>query len=159
MSRYYTTPLFIFSCFGGVVTYLILSGVTDDRAVSVICAAISAIVLSITVPLSFYMADRKFIPLRKEIKEPIVIDERVNFVVGQEIRQGFMVTTKNSLFVLSTENKRPIKFEIKRSDIKKISISDDVYLNIFLDYDKCIRIFAGNCDELSKKLDAEGFGK
>jgi RNA-binding protein len=63
------------------------------------------------------------------------------------------------LFIISTENEKPIKFEIKKNDIKKISISDDIFLNIFLDYDKCIRIFSPNCDELCGKLTAEGFGK
>lgn len=159
MSRYYTTPLFVFSCFGGVVTYLLTSGLTDDMAVSLFFAAITTLLLSITIPLTFYISDRKFLPLKKEIKEPIVIDERVNYIVGSEIKQGFMVTTKESLFVLSTDKAKPIKFEIKRSDIKKISISEDIYLNIFLDYDKCIRIFANNCEELSSKLHAEGFGK
>ena len=70
-----------------------------------------------------------------------------------------MVTTKNSLFIISVEDKKPVKFEIKRSDIKKISISDDIYLNIFLEYDKCIRVFTTNCRELSTMLHAEGFGK
>ena len=158
MGRYYTTPLFIFSTLGGVVTYLLISGMTDWPT-ALLFAAITTLGISILIPAMFAKADSKFNPLRKEITDPIVIDERVNYLVGKEIKQGFMIATKDSIFVLSTENDKPIKFEIKKSDIKKISVTDDIYLNIFLDYDKCIRIFSSNCEELSSMLQAEGFGK
>jgi len=158
MLRYYTPSLFIFSKLGGIVTFMLVSG-DADLPTSVLFAAITTLVIATIIPALFAIGDRKFNPLRKEIKDKIILDERVNFVVGEEIRQGFMVTTKSSMFVLSTEGKKAIKFEIKKSDIKKISISEGVFLNIFLDYDKCIRVFAGNCDELVKKLNAEGFGK
>ena len=158
MLRYYTPSLFIFSTLGGIVTFMLVSG-DADLPTSVLFAAITTLVIATIIPALFAIGDRKFKPLRKEIKDKIILDERVNFVVGEEIRQGFMVTTKSSMFVLSTEGKKAIKFEIKKSDIKKISISEGVFLNIFLDYDKCIRVFAGNCDELVKKLNAEGFGK
>ena len=158
MGRYYTTPLFIFSISGGVVTYLLVVGLSDWPT-ALLAAAVTTIGISILIPAMFAKADKKFKPLRKEIKEPIVIDERVNYLVGNEVKHGFMIATKNSVFVLSTDNDKPVKFEIKKSDIKKISVTDDIYLNIFLDYDKCIRIFASNCEELSSKLHAEGFGK
>lgn len=158
MSRYYTTSLFVFSIFGGVVTYLLVSGMANAPT-SVLFGAITTLGISIVIPAMFAYADRKFVPLRKEIKEPIIIDERVNYLVGKEIKQGFMITTKDSMFVISHGENSPVKFEIKKSEIKKISVSEGMYLNIFLDYDKCIRVFAANCEELSSKLKAEGFGK
>ena len=157
MSRYYTPSLFIFCILGGVVIYFIAFELASDQLVALISGAISSIIISITVPLAFYYADRKYNLLKKEIGDKIVLDERVGYVVGQEIKRGFMVTTKNSLFVISSDNNKPVKFEIKRSDIKKISISDDVFLNIFLDYDKCIRIFSSDCEKLLEKLSKEGF--
>ena len=157
MSRYYTPSLFIFCILGGVVIYFIAYELASDQLVALISGAISSIIISITVPLAFYYADRKYNLLKKEIGDKIVLDERVGYVVGQEIKRGFMVTTKNSLFVISSDNNKPVKFEIKRSDIKKISISDDVFLNIFLDYDKCIRIFSSDCEKLLEKLSKEGF--
>jgi hypothetical protein len=158
MSRYYTTSLFVFSILGGVVTFMLVSSMADVPT-SVLFGAIATLGISIVIPSMFALSDRKFIPLRKEIKDPIVIDERVNYLVGNDIKQGFMITTKDSMFVISHGENAPVKFEIKKSDIKKISVSEGIYLNIFLDYDKCIRVFAANCEELSKKLQAEGFGK
>ena len=157
MSRYYTPSLFIFCILGGVVIYFIASALGMDELVSVISGAIGSIFISITVPLIFFQADKQFNVLKKEIGDKIILDERVGYVVGQEIKRGFMVTTKNSLFVISSDNNKPVKFEIKRSDIKKISISDNVFLNIFLDYDKCIRIFSSDCEKLLEKLSKEGF--
>ena len=115
--------------------------------------------ISLIIPGILALGDRKFIPIRKEIKDPIVIDERVNYIVGRDMKQGFILTTKDTLFVLSVDDNKPVKFEIKKSEIKKISVTDGIYLNIFLDYDKCIRVFAADCEELSKQLLAEGFGK
>lgn len=158
MRKYYTTSLLVFSILGGVVTYLLISSMADTPT-SVLFGAITTLGISIVIPAMFAFADRKFTPLRKEIKEPIVIDERVNYIVGKEVRQGFILTTKDSLYVISVDNDKPIKFEIKKSDIKKISVTEGVYLNIFLDYDKCIRAFVANGEELSSRLRAEGFGK
>lgn len=158
MKRYYTTGLLIFSVLGGVVTYLLISSMTD-LPTAVFFSAITTLVISILIPGLCALADRKFIPLRKEIKEPIVIDERVNYLVGKEIKPGFMLATKESIFILSIDDNRPIKFEIKKSDIKKISMNEGIYLNIFLDFDKCIRVFAPNCDELLNELKNEGFAK
>ena len=158
MKRYYTTGLLVFSVLGGVVTYFLVSSMTDF-ATSVFFAAISTLFISLIIPGILALGDRKFIPLRKEIKDPIVIDERVNYLVGKEMKQGFILTTKETMYVLSIEDNRPVKFEIKKSEIKKISVTEGIYLNIFLDYDKCIRFFAANCEELSKQLLAEGFGK
>ena len=158
MSRYYTTSLFIFSTLGGVATFALISGITD-LPVAVLFSALTTLGISLVIPGMFALSDKKFKPLRKEISEPILIDERVNYLVGNNIRQGFIIATKDSMFVLSTENNKPIKFEIKKSEIKKISMTDDIYLNIFLEYDKCIRVFATNCRELLSMLHAEGFGK
>ena len=158
MSRYYTTSLFIFSTLGGVMTFALICDMTD-LPVAVLLSAITTLGISLVIPTMFAISDKKFKHLRNEISDPILIDERVNYLVGNKVRQGFIIATKESMFVLSTDNNKPIKFEIKKSDIKKISVTDDVYLNIFLEYDKCIRVFATNCRELSTMLHAEGFGK
>lgn len=158
MMRYYTTSLFVFSTVGGIITYLLVAGFSDTPT-AVLCSAVSTLMISIAIPALFAASDRKFMPLRKEINSPIITDERVNYVVGDDIRQGFMITTEHSLFILSTDEKRPVKFEIKKSEIKKVSVSDGVYLNIFLDFDKCIRIFGANSEYLSSKLKSEGFGQ
>ena len=158
MRRYYTTGLLVFSILGGVVTYLLISSMAD-LPTSVFFSAMTTLFISLIIPGILALGDRKFIPIRKEIKEPIVIDERVNYIVGRDMKQGFILTTKDTLFVLSVDDNKPVKFEIKKSEIKKISVTDGIYLNIFLDYDKCIRVFAADCEELSKQLIAEGFGK
>lgn len=118
MKRYYTTSLLIFSVMGGLVTYLMISSMTN-MPTAVFFSAITTLGISIIVPLMFAWGDRKFLPLRKEIKDEIVIDERVNYLVGKELKQGFILTTKNSIFVISSDDEKPVKFELKKSDIKK----------------------------------------
>ena len=158
MKRYYTTGLLVFSTLGGLVTYFLISSKTD-LPTAVFFSAITTLFISLVIPGLLALGDRKFTPLRKEIKEPIVIDERVNYLVGKEMKPGFILTTKDTMFILSVDDNRPVKFEINKSDIKKISVTEGIYLNIFLDYDKCIRVFAANSDDLLKRLKSEGFGK
>ena len=119
MKRYYTSALFIFSTIGGIVTYLLASFFTDDVPTLVLFSALATLLISIIVPLMFAISDRKFMPVIKQIKDKIIIDERVHYVVGRELRQGFMITTKDSLFIVSSEDEKPVKLEIKRSEIKK----------------------------------------
>lgn len=153
-----TTRLFVFSAIGGFLTFLALS-LEGELAVALLFGAIAALMISLTIPMLFALSDRKFLPLKREIREEIIIDEKVNYVVGEEIKEGFMVTTKDCLYIISSDKEKPVKFEIKRSDVKKISISEGVFLNIFLDYNRCIRVFASNCEELSSMLADGGFGK
>ncbi len=157
MTKYYTKSLYILSIFSGIVTFTVTL-LMDELAVALLFGALTALMTSVTVPILFAISDRKFKVLKAQIKEKIVLDERVVYMVGKEARDGLIVTTRNSLYVLSTENNKPIKFEIKREEIKKISITDDMFINIFVDYDKFIRVFADNATELVKKLSREGFG-
>lgn len=158
MIKYYTKSLYALSILSGATTFLITL-LMADFAVALLFGAVTALLTSITIPVVFAISDRKFIPLKKQIKDKILLEEKVAYLVGNEAKDGLIVTTANSMFVLSTDGNKPIKFEIKREAIKKISITEDIYLNIFLDYDKCIRVFSDNCDELLSKLTKEGFGK
>lgn len=158
MSKYYTPSLFIFSVLGGGICFVLLSFFAD--VMTAICfASLCAIGISVTIPATLALSDRRLLPLKKEIGEPILIDERISIVAGNEIKQGFIVTTSSSIFVISFEKGSPVKMEIKKDSVKKISVTDDVYINIFIDYNRFVRIFCGNCEELFARLRDEGFVK
>ena len=66
MSKYYKPSLYILSTLGGALTFLILL-TFNDWPVALLFAAITTLFISITIPLMFYVSDRKFTPLKKEI--------------------------------------------------------------------------------------------
>lgn len=158
MSKYYTPSLFMFSVLGGGICFVLLSFFSD--AGTALCfASLCALGISAAIPATLALADRRFLTLKREIGEPIVIDERISVVTGQALKRGFIIATKTSIFVISTENGRPVKMEIKKDSVKKISVTDDVYINIFIDYNRFVRIFCLNCEELFSRLRDEGFVK
>ena len=157
MKKYYTPAVYFISIVCGVIAYLISSFFTESL-VALLFAAIATLVISFIIPLAFVISDIKYKPLKLGIPSPFIIDERVNYIMGGIIRHGFMVLTKDSLFLITFADKKPLRYEIKRNEVKKVSITEDVYLNIFLDYDKFIRISSGNCQEISEKLAEQGFG-
>lgn len=158
MSRYYTPSLMVFSILGGVTAYVLLSLFTDN-VTSLTFASIATLAIATVIPATLAVSDRRIMPIRKEIGEPILIDERIRIIKGKEAKQGFILATAASLFLVSLDGDRPVKLEIKKDSIRKISINEEVYIDIFIDYSKFIRIFCGNCEELFSRLAEEGFTK
>ena len=110
---------------------------------------------------NFYNYEGYIVSIEQNDKKQTVIttisgDKTSEFVLKWYSRKQYEKDVREiavgDLIKLSTTQQNP-------TNIKKISVTDDIYLNIFLDYDKCIRVFAMNCEELSSKLQAEGFGK
>ena len=157
MRKYYTPAVYFISIVCGVIAYF-LSSLFSEPLIALLSGVIVTLIISLAIPIAFVASDAKYKPLKMGLPGPFIIDERVNYMMGSELRHGFMVLTRESLFLITFADKKPLRYEIKREQVKKISITEEVYLNIFLDYDKFIRISSGNCHELSEKLAEQGFG-
>lgn len=159
MSRYYTRSLYILSTLNGIIAFAISTALGAEIPMAVICSAFSMLIIATAIPLLQYLSDRRLLALRKGIKGPFLLDERVNIVVGNELRRCFVLTTGEAMFIISLENNKPVRLEIKKSEVKKVSVSEDLLLNIFLDYNKCIRILSPHNERICEELGAQGFGK
>ena len=157
MKKYYTPAVYFISIVCGVIAYLI-SSFFSEPTVALLSGVVVTFIISLAIPIAFVVSDAKYKPLKMGLPAPFVIDERVNYMMGSELRHGFMVLAGESLFLITFADKKPMRYEIKREQVKKISVTEGVYLNIFLDYDKFVRISSGNCLELSEKLTKHGFG-
>ena len=159
MRKYYTPAVYLVSIVCGVIAYLLSSFFCEPR-IALLSGVIVTLIISLAIPCAFAISDEKYKPLKRGIPSPFIIDERVNYMItGGELRHGFMVLSKESLYLITFADKKPLRFEVKKNEVKKISVTDGVYLNIFLDYDKFIRISSGNCLEISAKLTEQGFGQ
>ena len=157
MKKYYTPAVYFISIVCGVIAYLI-SSFFSEPTVALLSGVLVTFIISLAITIAFVVSDAKYKPLKMGLPAPFVIDERFNYMMGSELRQGFMVLAGESLFLITFADKKPMRYEIKREQVKKISVTEGVYLNIFLDYDKFVRISSGNCLELSEKLTKQGFG-
>lgn len=158
MKKYYTPGVYLVSILIGAIVYII-SSFFAEPLLALLIGTVAVLVVSVTIPLSFAVSDRKYNKFKQGIPAPYIIDERINCVIGGALKNGFMVLTRDTLFIITFAGKKPIRYEIKRDEVKKISITENIYLNIFLDYNKYIRIASGNCFEIRDKLSEQGFGK
>ena len=158
MKKYYTPGVYLISILIGAIVYIMASFFADPL-LALLFGTLTVLVVSVAIPLSFAISDHKFKKFKQGIPAPFIIDERVNCVIGGALKNGFMVLTRDTLFIITFAGKKPIRYEIKRNEVKKISITDNIYINIFLDYNKYIRIASGNCFEIRDKLSEQGFGK
>ena len=157
MRKYYTPGVYFVSIVSGILAFVITLIFTDPL-VALLCGAAVTLLVSVAIPLGLSMSDGKYKRFKEGIPRPFIIDERVNCVIGGELKGGFIVLTRDKLFIMTFVGKRPIRYELKRDEVKKVSVSENIYLNIFLDYNKFIRIASGNCLEIKDKLSEQGFG-
>lgn len=158
MKKYYTPGVYLISILVGVVVYIIASFFATPL-LALLCGAVSVLIISLVIPISFAISDIKYKRFKAGIPAPFIIDERISCVISGSLQNGFMVLTRDTLFIITFAGKKPIRYEIKRDEVKKISITENIYLNIFLDYNKYIRIASGNCFEIRDKLSEQGFGR
>ena len=157
MKKYYTPGVYFVSIVGGILVFVITL-IFIDPNLALLCGAIVTLLSSVAIPLGLSISDKKYKRFKEGIPRPFLIDERINCVIGGELRDGFIVLTRDKLFIMTFVDKRPIRYELKRDEVKKVSITENIYLNIFLDYNKFIRIASGNCFEIKDKLSEQGFG-
>lgn len=158
MQRYYTPALYVLSTLNGIISFLVSTSLGASIPEGVLTAAIATLTVATVIPLTRYFADRKLIKLRRDIKGEVLLDETANLVVGDALQRCFVVATKEAMFIISFDRGRPVRLEIKKSSVMKISVTDDVVLVVFLDYGKCIKIVARNSGEMSEILAKQGFG-
>lgn len=157
MKKYFTDTVILVSIICGIIAYAIFSFIVQPIAALLIGAGVVA-VISLAFPLAFSIGDMKYKPLKTGISAPLLVDERVNCVIGGVVRHGFMVLNKESIFIITFIGKKPIRYEIRKKEVKKVSVTGDIYINIFLDYNKFIQIVSGNSINITEKLNEEGFG-
>lgn len=158
MKKYYTPAVYITSIAAGIISYIV-STLFFENGIALLIGLSVIFCVSLIIPAAFAISDVKYNALKKGIPAPFIIDERVSCVIGNSLKNGFIVLSGDTLFLMTYSQKKPIRYEIKKSEIKKISISENIYLNIFFDYNKYIRIASGNCSEIMDKLKRQGFGR
>lgn len=157
MKKYFTNTVILISIVCGILAYAVSSFIVVPFAALIIGAG-TTVLISLLFPIAFALGDIKYKPLKAGISAPFLVDERVNCIIGGVVRHGFMVLNKESIFIITFIGKKPIRYEIRKKEVKKVSVTGDVYINIFLDYNKFIQIISGNSIDITEKLNEQGFG-
>ncbi len=157
MKKYFTPAVLIISVIFGVLVYGVVA-IFFGGDIALLEGSIATLALSLAFPTIFALGDRKYKKLMLDVPDPRLIEERVECIVNGKTSHGYMVMNSNSIYLLSIVDNKAVRCEIKKDQIKGISLTGDFYINIFTDYNKYIRIISGNSLEITKKLEMAGFG-
>ena len=129
-----------------------------DWRYAVLVGASITLLTSLVMPILLYREDRGYQLIKKEIKKPFFIDERVRFTIEQGSIGGYLVLTDSNLILLSTE-KGKHRLELTRSQISKIVVGEEqISLRIYVSNTQFIQVFSGACQEMYRILLEKGWG-
>ena len=105
-----------------------------------------------------YFEERPYNKAKEDIKQPLLIDERVRFTVKEGTVGGYFLLTNEHLILLSLD-KGEHRLELTRDSITSVILGDPITLNIFLGQKQYIRVISGVCNEMYDVLAREGWIK
>lgn len=140
---------------GGIIIGVGTSIMWDWRY-GILVGAIAALLISLVLPVFFYLNFLPYKRLKKTIAGPFLFDEPVRFTVKKGTVGGFFVLTERSMVFLSRECATPT-LELSRDDVKQVCMGENMTINIYLNNTQFIRVFSAVSEELVKVLREHGW--
>ncbi len=148
---YISAPTFRRSAiFYGIFTAVCIS-LFNGWKVGVLSGAITALISSVVLPIIAYVRDLPYIKLKREIKQPFLLDERVHFTVKGGAVQGFLILTEEQMIFLSVGGGTH-RLELSRAEVKSIRSDDRVTFRIFVNDTQFIRVMSVASEEIFEIL-------
>ena len=118
--------------------------------------AIAVLLISLALPILFYF---KFLPYKKmkqKIGGTFLLDVPVRFTVKKGTVGGFFILTERSMVFLSREC-TTTSLELSHDDVKRVSMGQNMTINIYLNNTQFIRVFTGSGEEMLDVLRRQGW--
>ncbi|MBQ9773164.1 MAG: hypothetical protein IJW30_00695 [Clostridia bacterium] len=140
----------------GIFVGLLVSFFADWRY-AVLVGAIAVLLVSLLLPVLFYLAFLPYKRLKKELAQPFLFDEPVQFTVKTGKVSGFFILTEQSMVFLSRECANPT-MELKRAQVKRvIKKQQNMTIDVYLNDTQFIRVFSAACEDLTEILRKNGW--
>ena len=143
-----------------LITGVIIGGLTaifTGWRLGVFVGAIAVLLTALTLPVIVCLQDRPYQKIKKTIKHPFLLDERVLFAVQNRTVGGHFILTEASMILLSMENGKQHRLELARKDVKAIRIENNGAITIYLSNTKFVRILSAASDDLFEELVVNGW--
>ncbi len=143
-----------------LITGVIIGGLTAIFAgwrLGVFVGAIAVLLTALTLPVIVCLQDRPYQKIKKTIKHPFLLDERVLFVVQNRSVGGYFILTESSIILLSLEKGKQHRLELTRSDVKAVRLEDRDTISIFVSNTKFVRVLSAACEDLFEALFENGW--
>ena len=122
----------------------------------ILVGAIAVLLISLALPILFYF---KFLPYKKmkqKIGGTFLLDVPVRFTVKKGTVGGFFILTERSMVFLSREC-TTTSLELSHDDVKRVSMGQNMTINIYLNNTQFIRVFTGSGEEMLDVLRRQGW--
>ena len=143
-----------------VITGVIIGGLTAILAgwkLGVFVGAIVVLLTALTLPVIACVQDLPYQRIKKTIKPPFLLDERVLFTVQNRSVGGYFILTDSSMILLSMERGNQHRMELARNDVKAVKLEDGDAISIFVSNTKFVRILSAASEELFSVLAENGW--
>jgi hypothetical protein len=144
-----------------VITGVVIGGLTAILAgwqLGVFVGAIVVLLTALTLPVIACLQDLPYQKIKKTLKHPFLLDERVLFTVQNRSVGGYFILTESSMVLLSLEKGTQHRLELAKGDVKAIKLEDGDAISIFVSNTKFVRILSAASEELFSVLTANGWG-
>ncbi len=161
-SNYFLSPVVrILSMFGGflvggIVAVLgVFSGYYTGWIWGLLIGAGVAVLLSIVIPLRFWIAEAPYRRVKKTLPQPFLLEQPVRFTISGGTANGYLILTEQSIILLSFARGEQ-RMELAREDVQSILLEENG-IRIFLNDTKFINFFAVDAEQIYQLLRREGW--
>ncbi len=129
-----------------------------DWRIAVVIGACAVLLLSLILPLIFYIRFLPYLRLKKTFGDlkRYIFDEPVRFTVKSGTVGGFFLLTDHSMVFLSLEC-TPRVMELQREHVVRVSSAEELHLDIYINNTQFVRVFTGACREMLSILREHGW--
>ncbi len=127
-----------------------------DWRIGLLVGAIVTLLVSVVLPLVFYVKFLPYARMKKDLQQPFLFDEPVRFTVKHGTVGGFFILTEKSMIFLSLECATHT-LELTRDKVKHVSARNEMALDIYLNNTQFVRVFSAFREELVEILRENGW--
>ena len=161
-SNYFLSPVVrVLSLFGGfliggvVAIFGVFSGYYTGWIWGLLIGAGVSILLSIFIPLRFWIAEAPYRRVKKTLPQPLLLEQPVRFTIPDGAINGYLLLTEQSLILLSFVRGEQ-RMELAREDVQSIQLEENG-IRILLNDTKFINFFAVDSEQIYELLRREGW--
>ncbi len=153
---FFSTAVRILSVIAGVVIGG-LTAILKGWQLGLFVGAVAVFLTALALPVILYLRELPYQKIKKTIKHPFLLDERVLFTIQGGSIGGYFILTESSMIFLSLERGGQHRLELGREDVKAIKLENGEAISIFLSNTKFVRILSPAIETLFAELERNGW--
>ena len=134
----------------------LLTSIFAGWKLGVLIGAIATLVISLLLPILFYLTFLPYKRMKKEIEGPFLFDEPVRYTVKKGTVGGFLVITERAMIFLSGESDTK-RLELSKDQVRRITTGEQLTIDVYLNEKQYVRVFSAAREEIVSILRQQGW--